>query len=757
MSRTSRPRHEIPLVLSAAGLALLLAAIPAEAGDNFVPIYNPELRASRVAGSIRIDGELDDPGWVDAGRADNFAEHRPGDQVQPPVDTEAYITYDDEYLYVAFLCYDDPAVVRASFCERDHIWSDDYVILLLDTYASQTWAYEIACNPYGVQGDLLWSTNGGEDVGYDLVYEAAGKINGVGYQVEMAIPFASLRFPGADEQNWRVDFWRNHPREVRGQYSWAAYDRDDPCWACQWGTVHGIRDVQPGRGIELLPSLVSTQAGYREDAGGWQNDRVDNQLSLGGRYALSSNVNAEGSYNPDFSQVESDAAQIDVNTTFALYYPEKRPFFQEGSDMFNTYFTTVYTRSINDPRFAVKLTGRPGKTNVAFLSAQDEHTPMIVPFAESSEFAAAGRSFSNVLRAQQMLGEQSHLGLVATDRRLEGGGSGSVMGVDGRIRLDQNYHVQWQALATHTEEPNSPILSEDFGVTTFDDGRHTAAFDGEDFWGYAYYLGFGRSARHFGFQTNYYERSPTFRADNGFEPQNDSRQVFLLADYTFYPEVGLFEYIDPYVQASRKWNFDGTIKDEWVQLNLSVQLKWAQTQVHTQYLHSNELFHDVQFDRIYGWHVCTNSVWSEWLRTSAYLNAGHRIARSDLVMGQQLDGGVWFELKPLDRLVLETDFDWIRSDAVETGERLFEGFVTRGRMTFQLTRELSTRLVAQYNHFAEQWEMDPLISYRLNPFSIFYVGSTRDYRDLTPEENGSRGWQLTDRQYFMKLQYLFQL
>jgi hypothetical protein len=226
------------------------------AGENYQPVYSPTLHVSRAAGPIKIDGKLDDPGWQGAARATNFAEHNPGDQTQPPVETEVLITYDDEYLLVAFLCFDDPKAVRASLCERDEIWSDDYAIVLIDSYAEATWAYEISANPYGIQGDVLWSRSGGEDAGFDLIYESVGMITGQGYQVEMAIPFSSLRFPNRQAQIWKMDFWRNHPREDRGQYSWAAYDRDDPCWPCQWGTVTGIENVQPGKGFEILPSLA---------------------------------------------------------------------------------------------------------------------------------------------------------------------------------------------------------------------------------------------------------------------------------------------------------------------------------------------------------------------------------------------------------------------------------------------------------------------------------------------------------------------
>ncbi|MFH1844939.1 MAG: carbohydrate binding family 9 domain-containing protein, partial [bacterium] len=244
-SPSRRSKFGFPLLTT-----LLLLGISVPALAEYVPVYHPELEISRLAGTIDIDGVLDDTGWQGAAKADNFAEHNPGDQTQPEVPTEVLITYDDDHLYVAWICYDDPAEVRATFCERDRIFNDDYVILCIDPFGDATMAYEISANPYGIPGDLIYSSAYGEDISYDMIFESAGRINHEGWIVEMEIPFASMRFPQRDEQAWRVDFWRNRPRESRYQYSWAAYDRDENCWPCNWGHVSGITGVKPGKGFE---------------------------------------------------------------------------------------------------------------------------------------------------------------------------------------------------------------------------------------------------------------------------------------------------------------------------------------------------------------------------------------------------------------------------------------------------------------------------------------------------------------------------
>ena len=236
---------------------LIVSAAAATASDTFQPVFHPTMEVSNASGAIKIDGNLDDPGWKNAGWSDNFVERSPGDNIKPQVETKVLVTYDRDYLYVAFVAYDDPATIRATMCQRDQFFGDDCVMVLIDTYGDASWAYEFFVNPYGVQKDLLWTNIVGEDSGYDLIWNSAAKITQSGYQVELAVPFTSIRFPNQDVQTWRMDFWRNHPRESYHQYSWAANDRNEQCWPCKWGTVNGIRDVHPGKGIDKkLQSVI---------------------------------------------------------------------------------------------------------------------------------------------------------------------------------------------------------------------------------------------------------------------------------------------------------------------------------------------------------------------------------------------------------------------------------------------------------------------------------------------------------------------
>lgn len=745
-------------------IALLILSSPAASQDDkpekeFVPVYHPEMTIRRAAGPIKLDGELDDEGWKGAARADNFSEHNPGDQIKPAVDTEVLVTFDDENLYVAWICHDDPGQVRASFCERDRIFQDDFVMLMIDPYGEATYAYEIASNPYGIPGDLLFSSSNGEDISFSMIFDTRGKITDFGWVVEMKVPFRSLRFPNRDEQVWRVDFWRNRPREVRYQYSWAAYDRDVDCWPCKWGTLKGLSNIDSGSGLELLPSIVAHQAGGIDENGIFQNEDPKAELGLGIKYDFTSEISAGVTINPDFSQVESDAAQIDVNTTFALFYPERRPFFHQGRDIFETDFNAIYTRSINDPSAAGKLLMRKGKNSLAFLSALDEHSIVILPFEEESRYVANGKSWSNLLRFRRDLGEGSHMGIVATDRRFDGGGSGTLASVDGQIRLTQSNSIEFQILGTYTDEINNPALTDSaFNEETFDDGKYTKALDGESFWGHAFEVQLGRSTGNYWLSGNYQEKSPTFRADNGFEPQNNNRLARANAGgIKRFEDSKVMENINGSLDLGRKWNFDNVQKDEWVNASIELKFRAAQTGIHSSFMASNELFGGIQFDDIWQAHTCFHTQPWEALTLGANYNYGHRIARHDLVMGKETSYGVWADIKPISRLLVAVNYNRVLSDDLDTDGRLFEQSILRLRTDLQMSRRFSIRLITQYNDRYRSWDFDPLLTYRINSLTVFYVGSTYHYREYALTEGTLEDWRLESRQYFLKFQYLFQL
>ncbi len=740
-------------VLAIAALALSTAAYA-----EFTPNVKPTLEVRPARGAVRVDGVLGDPGWQGAAHATNFAEVSPGDQTEPPVQTDVWVTYDESNFYLAVKAQDDPRVLRASLRDRDRIFQDDFVGIMIDTYGNASWAYEIFVNAMGVQGDLRMTTRG-EDMSFDLVFESQSSIANDGFVVEVAIPFRSLRFPDKPEQRWRVQFWRTHPRDSRRQYAWAAVDRDDPCFMCQFGTLTGIRDVRPGGKLDLLPSITTKQVGALQSStdprADFENGSVDGDAELTARYSFTSSISADLTINPDFSQVEADAGQIDVNTTFALFFPERRPFFQEGSDLYDTWISAVYTRTINDPTVAGKLTGRLASSSLGFFSARDERSPLMVPLEESTRFATnAGRSTSNVGRFRHDLGDNSHIGLLATNRVFDDGGSNSVFGGDAQYRFLRTHQIEAQWLASYTDELDAPGL---LGTSeTFDGGRYTVEQDGESFWGQAGYVSVERQARTWRWDVDYWVTSPTFRADNGFVFQNNSHRAVAWSALSFRPDTQWFDQIFPNISAGRVWNFDGIRKDEWLRPEIYVQFK-GQTDLWTAFLWSEENFGGVELKGIRRWQGGANSRFSEIIQGGVFAQVGKLVARQQRVLGDVVGVELWSEIKPMSRLVIEPTFDYLKLDDPD-GNELFSGYILRTRTSYQFTRELFLRLVVQYDDFGRRFDIDPLLTYKINPFTMFFVGSTHDIRRIGDHNNSIPfEYTQTERQFFAKFQYLFQI
>jgi hypothetical protein len=763
---TTHPRFSSLLAAFALALPLggaaaqTLGADSAAGADDFVPNVNPVLDVRRAPGPIAIDGALDDPGWAGVAMATGFAENFPVEKARPPVESEVWVTYDEDNLYLAFLAFDDPATIRTSIRDRDQMWQDDYFGILLDTFGDAAWAYFLFANPSGVQGDSRFSTAGDEDDGFDIVYHTEAEITERGYQIEMAIPFKSLRFPDRPTQEWRATFWRTRPRESRAQHTWAAIDRDEQCFLCQFGTLRGIEGVEPGGALEILPSVVASQAKELEDPGdpdrGLGDSEFDAEGSVGLRYAHHSGVTLEGTYNPDFSQVESDVAEIDANTTFALFFPERRPFFQEGSDLFGSYFAVVYTRQINDPQVAAKTIGRMGRTNFGYLGARDETSPILLPFEERSFVNAAGRSVSNIVRGRRTYGQNSYVGAIGTDRRFEeGGGSGSTMGIDGTHRFFDRYRLEYQVLGSHTVEPDEGGPTGDLGDLTFDDGRHTGVFDGESFSGLAQYTSLERDSRFWNFDFDYWASSPTFRTDNGFEFRNDLRRFTMFQGLTFWTEASKWtDYIAPGFFTSHRYTYDWELRSPFYRAWVDLQFK-RQTYVSIAHEWDREIFHGIDFRGIRNWQVNVNSRFSNPLHIGFFMNVGDAIARNleTPVLGDILNVELWGTIRPIDRVAIEPSLNYSRLENKETGEEIFAGYILRTRTNLNFSRRLFLRLVLQYNDFADQFNVEPLVTYRINPFTLFYLGSTQVWRDFAEQDVFAE----TSRQYFAKFQYLFQM
>ena len=760
------------------GLSLLAIAgvcSAADTVDTSSATYQPNsvltFDVPRLSQALRIDGRLDEPHWQTATKLTGFCEIEPGDNCRPKAETEALLAYDDENLYIGFVCHDDhPSAIRANVTDRDAMFGDDFAGVMIDTFRDEQNGYEFFVNPRGIQGDLRRNFNN-EDASYDAVWYSGGQLTESGWTAEIAIPFRSVRFPDHEVQSWGIHVFRNRPRESREQMSWAPISRDNNCFFCQAGTMSGIAGVNQGRNLEVLPYVLASQEGGLDGADDasfdWTNEDPAGETGIGIKYGVTPNHTLDFAYNPDFSQIESDATQIDANRTFALFYPEKRPFFLEGADMFMSSMDVVYTRSINDPELAGKFTGKSGPNAVAFLAAWDETSPYIVPFEEQSLAAAGTNTYSSILRLKRDVLTESYVGLVATDRReADGDGSNTTFGADTRVRFNENFNVTAQLMGSYTHESNDTAMSADFPDIRFgDQDQYDSFFNGEEFVGFGSEVDLVRSGRHYNANLWYDDYSPTFRAETGFITQNNYRLLGFWNGYQFQLENNrVFERIEPQLEGGRKYNYDGEFKDTWVMPSIWFRMK-EQTYLWSGYLWSEEVFAGTLVEGIERWQWDIDTAFSKYLSAGMYGNLGHSVVRDrdDPRLGDEWSYGVYLNTKPQSQVRFDLTYDSFRLDELDGGSRIYDTFVSRAKLTYQFTNNLFFRVIGEYVDDVESIAIDPLLSYKINPFTVFFLGSSHSFGnfeddpDTAPIEIAQPGYKQTERLFFVKFQYLFRV
>ncbi|MCX7761878.1 MAG: DUF5916 domain-containing protein [Candidatus Kryptonium sp.] len=711
------------------------------------------LRAIKIDGEIKIDGKLDEKFWEQAERVDLKYEIQITDNEPSAQKTIAMALYDSENLYFGFICYDsNPSEIRAHITDRDRIWEDDFVILIIDTYGDNQNAYEFAVNPYGIQGDAMRVGNS-ENITFDFVWHSAGTIVDSGWTVEIAIPFKSLRFP-REKQEWNILIGRNYPRKSRFIFSWTPVDKNNPCLLCQGGRLVGIEGITLSKFVEFLPYVMGYQSGfirdYNDPSLGFKNEKVKARAGAGLKLSPNPELTIEGVLNPDFSQVESDAYQISVNTTFALYYPEKRPFFLEGAEIFQTPLRVFYSRMINKPIFAFKLKQKSNGVTIAYLSSLDEKTPFIIPGEERSSTVPTGlKSFVNVGRLKYDFGEQSYAGLLFTARNLTGSYN-YVGGVDWNYFFWKNYYFKGQILYSTTREMNNTNIFSSrrkFGNTNYD-----AGFNGERYFGNLVYLEFLRSTKHHSLEISYRDISPTFQPHLGFITANNIRQVEIENQFTFYPKNSIIDIAFVFIEGGLKFNYFGTRKENWILFGFGGQLK-SQTNVFVGFLPVNdEIFGGRKFERIHRVFVNVYSVPYKFLTISLNGEYGRKIYRTiDPKLGFGWDLNVSLKLKPTEKIEISAWYAQAKLRDEKTNELFYYGYVTGLVGIYQFNPNLFLRLITQYDSFSGSIQAFPLLSFKLNPFTIFYIGSTVDMLDF----GGIYGVKQTSREFFLKIQYLF--
>ena len=721
----------------------MLLAVPAVAAIENLP---------RTDAAIEIDGVLDDAGWQGALTVDIDIETRPGENVAAPVPTTVFLTEDGENLYVAFDAKDhDPEAIRAYLRDRDSAFSDDIVGIVLDTYNDDRRAFEFFANPLGVQMDMTKDdVNGNEDASWDAIWSSAGQINEDGYVVEMQIPLDQLRFPSTNgKQTWGFEVVRFYPREHRYRLSNNPLDRNRNCYLCQIGEFTGLDGSQPGRDLEIVPTLTALKSDSTDEPGviPMQSSDTEVEGGLTVRWGVTPDMTVNLTINPDFSQVEADVAQLDVNERFALFFPETRPFFLEGADYFETPYEAVFTRTVSDPEIAAKLTGKRGNHTIGAFAARDEVTTLLFPGlfgSDSTTLEQENTAF--VGRYAYGFGDASQLGALVTIR--EGDGYyNHVGGLDGRWKINDQHSLLFQALRSDTEYP-AEVVDE------FE--QPSGSFDG-----HASILSYEYDSRNWSGDATYAELSDGFRVDSGFESRvgGDAQEVEIGriwhgGDNNWWHRM----HLEAEYKVIRDEDGQSVDRDKSLRFALGGALQsWIQVKLSRK----NELFEDVRYDldvvELYG-QITPRS----GLSFSLFVSTGDQIDYDNERAGKQVLYEPWLDWNVNRNLLVRVRGVISRLETLDN-QKVFTASVADVRLTWQFSVRSYVRLTLQH----EDIERNPslyiddvdarsrnvgrelLYSYKLNPRTVFYLG----YSDQFVDDDTLNGLTETDRNWFMKIGY----
>ena len=486
----------------------------------------------RLDADVRVDGRLDEETWTQAARLSGFHQFQPVDGRPAEETTEVLVWYSPRAIHFGILAHaKNPETIRATLADRDNIDNDDRVTIYLDTFRDRRRAFFFVVNPLGVQADGVRTEGavsagnifgGNVDYNPDFFFESKGHVTASGYEVEVRIPFKSLRFAGGGPQQWGLNVVRNVP-QTGYEDTWTDVRRASASFLAQAGTVEGLHDLERGVVTELQPFITTSANGSRDEASG-RFVRGSADPSTGANLRLGfSQLSLDATVNPDFSQVESDAGLVTVNERFDLFIPEKRPFFLEGIELFATPNQLVYTRRIVDPLGGAKVTGKLGAYSIAHLSAMDERGGTDALF--------------NIARVRRDIGGNSVAGVTATDYE-RSGEFNRVAAADVRIVFGGLYYVEGQGGGSATRVPagggswrtlTSPIWKAEFDRT----GRA---------WGFNYQLnGIGQS----------------FASYAGFVPRSDVTSFHAFNRFSWYGARGaLLENLTSYFGPTRVWDYD---------------------------------------------------------------------------------------------------------------------------------------------------------------------------------------------------------
>ncbi len=734
--------------------------------------------------------------WSRAALLDGFTQFDPIEGIAATQKTEVLVFVDEDAIYFAVRAFDDdPAQIRATLSERDsYTFSDDYIRFILDTFNDQRRAYVFTINPLGVQHDGLWNESGGGagrrgrgmfspiDDAPDFLWWSDARVTEWGYEAEVRIPFKSLRFPEQAEQTWGLQVERNIQRNGY-KSSWAPITGNVANRLTQSGRLNELRNLDMGLFMELNPVLTGSRNGSLDELDRFTHQSPEGEFGLNATYGVTSNLTLDATYNPDFSQVEADAGQVQVNERFALFFPEQRPFFLEGTEIFGMQKQLVYTRTVENPIAGGKLTGKVGGLNLGYLGAVDE------TFSED-----AANVYVNLVRLRGDVGRSSTIGAVYTDRTISATKFNRVAGADARLQLGGRYTV-------------SLIGAQSF---THYDG-YASRVDGS-----MLSTRIERAGRTFSFNAELEDTDADFDTESGFFQRIGTAQVSSRVSYTWFgARNALVEQVNPSIEArgywlhDRFWNGQGLYEGE-VQVNTRLSFKnnitlWGNAQLgkfeylpeeygslfvqqtdgsYVSYLPDQSLFG--------GLPSFTVGLWvNKWQRVRGNL----RVSFSEtpifdrrygvaVDLADSFSGDVSLNLFPTPQLKGELGVRFSRLTRQRDGVEHSDAVIPRLRTQYQFSRALFLRGIVEYGtqvsaaltdartglplyacdadgcdartgSEGHDFRVEGLVGYEPSPGTVFYLGYTRQMQDASAF--GFENIRPTQDGLFVKLSYRFRM
>jgi hypothetical protein len=776
-------------------LPLLLFAAAAEPSP---PIYSGLASATtvplpRCEETITVDGTLDDPAWQNAARLTGFSQYAPTDGRAAESRTEVLVWYSSTAIYFGIQAHAAPGSVRVTLADRDRIDADDLVQIYITTFNDGRQATVFGVNPLGVQMDGalvegarasggagsgfggLAAGRDAPDLSQDFVFDSRGRLTDYGYEVELRIPFKSLRYQSAPSQDWGIHVIRR-VQSSGHEDSWVAARRSATSFLAQSGTLTGLTGLRRGLVMDLSPVATARTDGV-PDGPGWRYDSGTPEFGGNLRWGVTPNLTLSATVNPDFSQVESDASQFQFDPRQALFFAEKRPFFLDGLEFFTTPNNLIYSRRIVEPLAAAKLTGKVSGTSIALLSAVDD--------GEQSR-SGHDHPFYNLLRVQRDIGGESRAGFVYTDR-IEGGDSNRVVGGDARFVWRKLYSLDLQAAMSRETHAGQAVTAPLWSAIV------------------------NRTGRRYGFRFSAVGIDDDFQPGSGFARRTGIATVHLTNQLSAYgPRGAWLERWTGDVSIDGTWQYDDFVhsrpaQDRRLHVNNNFTLRggWrtgVSVLIET-YGYDESLYADYALldgDRILPFvgvptlpnldYVFTlNTPRVGGVSTNVFLLWGKddnffEWASADIVFGT-----LGLQWRPTERVRLDGNYQ-LQSYARRTdGSTVSVRRIPRVKLEYQATRAIFVRWVGEYDSqyqddlrddsrtelpivFVDRatgtwtpalgsrrgvFRQDVLFSYQPNPGTVIFAGYGSTLDDLGTRD--PREFRRTRDGFFLKVSYLFRL